>query len=648
MEEKENTMNPSQTTKSKHTIRLLAGWLIVLFTTFVYVGSEWLFMITKPSLMSQTILVEKITIPIFAIAFLTLLACLIQAVLYLLIHRKCDDNFWVSRLMMIIPSLVLALTILLIIDNLTYITMSVGIITSRRFVRIFYALGFLLVVGYLIFDLAKLQKALIYNLSRRKKEKNNRFAVILMSVIIVIVIIGFVIGFIQNNREKLEVLNIPNKKNVVLITTDGLETAFMSVYGYEKDTTPFLRTLAPKALIARNHFSNSGNTGGSITSILTGKHPTTNRVLYRPDILRGEDSYQSLPAVLKQSGYYCAQYSYEYYADAFRLNFKNAFDYVNGRKAKSTTLFGIESLSLPTNYEYFLFELQARIIPRLKHIFLIDVMQNQFQQITGQIESLEALEDQKKIIWATEILSNTEQPVFLHIHLMGTHGPEFKPLNRVFSTDLDMKQQVSWDISFYEDAVLDFDNAIRHLYTELENMGILDDTLIIIGSDHAMKFVADKPIPMILLFPNGEYSHEILFDTQNLDIAPTILDYLGAKIPDWIMGESLLAPVNKYRPLISVRLKHSKGDGEALVIDDEYNNPPFYQFDLMGVQNCGRWIELDLETYEWTIRSVPGYVSACSPDDIIDIDTVYQVMIDRLKTDGFEFDETKILKPPKK
>ncbi len=109
-----------------------------------------------------------------------------------------------------------------------------------------------------------------------------------MSVIIVIVIIGFVIGFIQNNREKLEVLNIPNKKNVVLITTDGLETAFMSVYGYEKDTTPFLRTLAPKALIARNHFSNSGNTGGSITSILTGKHPTTNRVLYRPDILRGE------------------------------------------------------------------------------------------------------------------------------------------------------------------------------------------------------------------------------------------------------------------------------------------------------------------------------------------------------------------------
>jgi len=221
MEEKENTMNPSQTTKSKHTIRLLAGWLIVLFTTFVYVGSEWLFMITKPSSMSQTILVEKITIPIFAIAFLTLLACLIQAVLYLLIHRKCDDNFWVSRLMMIIPSLVLALTILLIIDNLTYITMSVGIITSRRFVRIFYALGFLLVVGYLIFDLAKLQKALIYNLSRRKKEKNNRFAVILMSVIIVIVIIGFVIGFIQNNREKLEVLNIPNKKNVVLLLLMG-------------------------------------------------------------------------------------------------------------------------------------------------------------------------------------------------------------------------------------------------------------------------------------------------------------------------------------------------------------------------------------------------------------------------------------------
>ncbi len=645
MKENKTDLNPAQKEKSKHLVRLLAGWLMILFVTFAYVGSEWLFMITKPSSMSQTTLIEKMTIPFFSIALLTLLACLIQTVLYFLVHKKFDSNHWGSRLMMIIPAFIMASTILLFVDNLTYITMSIGIITSRRFVRLYYAMGFLLLAGFFVFDFGRLHKALIENLSRRTKEKNKRLFATVMGLMVIIVITGFVLGLMQKPHNALEISGVQDKKNVVLITADGLETKYMSVYGYEKDTTPFLKSGASRALIAANHFSNSGNTGGSVTSILTGKYPTKTRVLYRPDILRGEDSYQSLPAVLKQSGYYCGQYSYEYYADAIELNFKEAFDYVNGRGANTTRLFGFRKLPLPTNYEYFLYELQTRLIPRLKHIFLVNIMQNQFQQMTGQIESSDAFKDQQKISWATEILLDTERPVFLHIHWMGTHGPDFKPLNRVFSADLDINQQADWDISFYEDAILDFDDAIRRLYTELENAGILNDTLIIIGSDHAMQFVTDKPIPLILLIPEADYTGEILIDTQNIDIAPTILDYLGAEIPEWMAGESLLAPIDKYRALISVRLKHSDGDGEALTIDNEYNNPPFYQFDLMAVQNCGRYIELDLETYEWNIRPVPGYVSACSSDDIIDIDTVYQLMIDRLKKDGFEFNETDIPKP---
>jgi len=640
----ETNLNPDQTDKSKHTVRLLAGWLMTVLAMIAYVGSEWLFMITKSSSMSQTPLLEKTTIPIFSIALLTLLACLIQTVLYLSVHKKFDNNHWGSRLMMLIPSLILASTILLLVDNLTYITMSAGIITSKRFERLYYALGFLLLAGYLVFDLSKLHKALIKSLSRRPKEKNARLAVAIMSFSLVIVLTGIVAGLIQRARSELGQSTIQDRKNVVLITADGLETTYMSVYGYEKETTPFLKSIASRAFIARNHFSNSGNTGGSVTSILTGKLPTTTRVLYRPDILRGDDSYQSLPAVLKRSGYYCGQYSYEYYADAFELNFKDAFDFVNGKGAKTTQLFGIKNLPLPTNYEYFLYELQARLIPRLKHIFLVNVMQNQFQQMTEQTDALDTFDDQQKISWATDILSEAERPVFLHIHWMGTHGPTFKPLNRVFSADLDIDQQIDWDTSFYEDAILDFDEAIRHLYTELEKKGVLNDTLIVIGSDHAQLFVTDKPIPLILLFPNANYSGELLTDSQNLDIAPTILDYLGAEIPEWMAGESLLS-IDKYRALIGVRLKHSEGDGEALIIDDEFNNPPFYQFDVIGVQNCGRWIQLDLETYEWTIRPIPGYVSACSSDDMVDIDTVYELMIHRLKTDGFEFDESAIPKP---
>lgn len=166
-------------------------------------------------------------------------------------------------------------------------------------------------------------------------------------------IIVFFVGFLNLKPLSKGDLALSNRKNVILITADGLNSQHMSVYGYANDTTPFLKQMASKALISLNNFSNSGNTAGSITSILTGKLPTETRVLYRPDILRGEDSYQSLPAILKNAGYYSAQFSFGFYADAYQLNFSNAFDFVNGRTAKANNVFGISNFPAPTNYKFF-------------------------------------------------------------------------------------------------------------------------------------------------------------------------------------------------------------------------------------------------------------------------------------------------------
>jgi hypothetical protein len=65
----------------------------------------------------------------------------------------------------------------------------------------------------------------------------------------------------------------------------------------------------------------------------------------------------------------------------------------------------------------------------------------------------------------------------------------------------------------------------------------------------------------------------------------------------------------------------------------------------MGVQNCGTWLELDLETYEWNTLPVIDYVSDCKSQDILDLDMFYKAIIDRLKADGFEFDELQIPRP---
>jgi|LSQX01.2.fsa_nt_gb hypothetical protein len=632
--------------KNNNKLTLLIAWMITLIASIAYISTEWLFMISKPSSMSATSNFEKVVIPIFSIALLTFLGCFIVTLIYLPFHRSTNQQSWGLRLLMLVPALILSVTVLLLIDNLTYTTMAIGVITSRGSYRIIYAIGFIALVAYFVYDLNNLSRIFHKSCIINNYKGRNPILLVFTGTLSLITIAVFIVGALQKSPSRLGVIELSNRKNVILITADGLNAEQMSIYGYEKDTTPYLKSNLSEALIAQNNFSNSGATAGSLTSVLTGKHPTSTRVLYRPDILRGDDSYQSLPAILKSAGYYTAQYSFGFYADAYQLNFKNAFDYVNGRSARANNVFGIANLPLPTNYEYFLYELQNRLLPRLRHIFLNELMENEFQQVTDPTKFSGAFNDREKFEDAISLLSETSQPVFLHIHWMKSHGPLFNPRNRVFSAALDDSNENRSDTLYYEDVILDFDEDLRLFSEKLEESGKLEDTLIIIGSDHAKGFVTTRRIPLIYFFPNSEYSGKIVVDTQNLDIAPTVLDYLGLEIPNWMVGQSLLKPLEVYRPIYGVQLQHrAKNEIGGTVLDEQFNNPPFFQFDIIGIENCGNWTQLDLEDFTWSSLPIAAYKSTCSPDDILDSNEIYNSIVQRLKQDGFEFDETQIPLP---
>ena len=103
----------------------------------------------------------------------------------------------------------------------------------------------------------------------------------------------------------------------------------MSLYGYERETTPFLDSIKENLIIGQNHFTNSANTSGSIVSIMTGKYPTTTRLLYPPNVLKGTDSLEHLPGILKSRGYYTAQFAVKHYVDSSVQNLLNSFDESN-------------------------------------------------------------------------------------------------------------------------------------------------------------------------------------------------------------------------------------------------------------------------------------------------------------------------------
>ena len=410
---------------------------------------------------------------------------------------------------------------------------------------------------------------------------------VLISLVLIALTVSVfsITGNVQNRNDTALSINNGKTPNIFLITADGVNAEFMSLYGYPKDTTPFLSKMADTSLVGINAFNNSGNTSGSIVSILTGKYPIDTHVLYPPDILEGKDSYQHLPGILKLNGYYSTQLSFGHYVDAYQLNIKNGFNEANGRSYQSYWLNRATSF-LPTNIGYFAYELGNRLFDRLKHIFYIRVMTNPYQEVTAP----ENFEDQQKLEKLMNILDNTDKPVFAQIHWMGTHGSRYFPSKQVFSAGQDPELQTDWEENLYLDAILDFDRAISDFYHELEDKGLLDQSIIIIGSDHGQHYVTDKRLPLLIRFPNGEYHQEITENVQNLDISPTILDYMGIVQPEWMKGSSLLKEIPPDRPIFAYSIGNVEVEDGSMLLSTI--TPPFYQFGYASMIICDTWYDL--------------------------------------------------------
>ena len=61
--------------------------------------------------------------------------------------------------------------------------------------------------------------------------------------------------------------------NVLLITVDNLRPDRMSLYGYDKNTTPYLTSFAKESAVFEKAFSTSAWTAPGIVSLVTGYYP---------------------------------------------------------------------------------------------------------------------------------------------------------------------------------------------------------------------------------------------------------------------------------------------------------------------------------------------------------------------------------------
>ena len=85
---------------------------------------------------------------------------------------------------------------------------------------------------------------------------------------------------------------------------------------------------------------------------------------------------------------------------------------------------------------------------------------------------------------------------------------------------------------------------------------------------------------------------KIKINSQNMDIAPTILDYMNVEIPLWMDGDSLLNELSPTRPIYTIKVRNLRRDPETKRWIHLESEPPFFHFGQVTVFVCNRWWQL--------------------------------------------------------
>ncbi len=180
---------------------------------------------------------------------------------------------------------------------------------------------------------------------------------------------------------------------------------------------------------------------------------------------------------------------------------------------------------------------------------------------------------------AAEHLKTATQPLFLYLHYLDPHGPYQPPKTwrRKFARGEVEKRWVrigdpnpigDWlykskaspgftpgDLRFlsnlYDEEIAFFDARFADLMAELRASGRLDDSIVVFASDHGEEFLehghikhcrtlfdASIKVPLLLRIPGVEAT-AVSRAVQNLDLVPTLLDYLGIEAGYTFEGRSL-------------------------------------------------------------------------------------------------------------
>ena len=380
-----------------------------------------------------------------------------------------------------------------------------------------------------------------------------------------------------------------SKPNIILLVLDAMSARNLSVYGYPRPTTPNLERFAQRATVYHSHISAGNFTTPGTASLLTGLLPWNHRALSRRSLVRRDLGSSSIFHALGD-GYTRLGYSQNLWADLFLRQFKSGIDQHIAPSAysfKPQTMLASHHLPNDSAMAYYVFDEFLLSTHQVLNPYPGSAMLGYLDYSFGkkQREDKVGFEDypygmpsnsyyyyrnQDVLNGLAQMISDTSaqsDPWFGYFHLYSPHGP-YRPRKQFIGSmpaiELEYKKRhilaaghltkeiILFARDQYDEFIADLDFELGKFLDNLEQTGILDNSYLIITSDHGEVFERGETghgspllydpvirIPLLVSSPGQTERRDVYVPTSSADLLPTIAQLSGSVVPKETDGRLL-------------------------------------------------------------------------------------------------------------
>jgi arylsulfatase A-like enzyme len=386
-------------------------------------------------------------------------------------------------------------------------------------------------------------------------------------VSLVLILAGTVVGgdWLKERREAARPFPTDETPNVLLIVLDTVRADRLSLYGYERPTTPTLERLAKSGIRFDEARATAPWTLASHASFFTGRWPHELGVQWVTP-LRGD--FPMLAEYLASHGYstagFVANAGYCSYDTGLSVGFTHYEDYVLERLGPLRTAVLIDSA--------------VKTVLELTRPFqngIVQTLRDWMSDLFFSAERKSAARVNREFVDWLDRRPEPSRPFFVFLNFLDAHTPYLLPPGsqhrfgpQTGPADDDMEVLTRWSFidkanlapkiqrlarDSYDNCIAYLDDQLRVLFDDLRRRGVLDRMFVIVTSDHGeglgehllymhgeSLYRTEIRVPLLILPASQRQAGSVVNETVSLrDLPATIVDLVGLGKTSPFPGRSL-------------------------------------------------------------------------------------------------------------